>query len=89
MHSCVNCGQAYYCHGDIDDCEVESPDYAEDNCTGCGAADCNVGGLDGFADVEDLLPASLESVVTSYLQEVEARSRQIEMESAGQMRLLP
>ena len=24
MHSCPECGQACYCHGDIDDCEIES-----------------------------------------------------------------
>ena len=24
MHTCPECGQACYCHGDIDDCEIES-----------------------------------------------------------------
>lgn len=40
MHDCYRCGQACYCHGDIDDCQVEDEEYAYMNCEGCGAADC-------------------------------------------------
>ena len=29
MHSCPDCGQACYCNGEIDDCEIES---GADNC---------------------------------------------------------
>lgn len=32
MHHCPECGQACYCHGDIDDCEVETPEYAAEHC---------------------------------------------------------
>lgn len=86
MHSCVACDGACYCHGDIDDCEVETPQYAWMNCTGCG---CKEDGLEGFADVDDLMPPSLEPADTTWQKEQEARRRQAELESAGQMRLLP
>jgi hypothetical protein len=33
MHSCPECGQACYCHGDIDDCEVETEEYSSEYCT--------------------------------------------------------
>lgn len=36
MHSCPDCGQACYCNGDIDDCEL---DGGEDECV-CHC-DCN------------------------------------------------
>jgi hypothetical protein len=36
MHDCFLCGQACYCHGDIDDCQVETVEYAYMNCEGCG-----------------------------------------------------
>lgn len=36
MHDCTYCGCACYCHGDIDDCQVETPEYADAHCTGCG-----------------------------------------------------
>lgn len=36
MHDCCYCGCACYCHGDIDDCPVEVPQYAYDHCEGCG-----------------------------------------------------
>lgn len=36
MHNCINCGGACYCHGDIDDCQVETEEYAYMHCTGCG-----------------------------------------------------
>jgi hypothetical protein len=35
MHTCPECGQACYCHGDIDDCEVETREYSAANCTCC------------------------------------------------------
>lgn len=44
MHTCPECGQACYCHGDIDDSEVEDPQFAYENCThyltpGCSGGD--------------------------------------------------
>jgi hypothetical protein len=36
MHDCVSCGCACYCHGDIDDCQVETIEYAYMHCEGCG-----------------------------------------------------
>ena len=36
MHDCSICGCACYCHGDIDDCQVETEEYAYMNCEGCG-----------------------------------------------------
>ena len=33
MHSCPRCGQACYCHGDIDDCMVETEAYSSAHCT--------------------------------------------------------
>lgn len=84
MHNCVTCDGACYCHGDIDDCQVETEEYAYENCTGCG---CKEDGLECFADGD--MPWPPEPEVTSYLQEVDARRRQVELESAGQMRLLP
>lgn len=36
MHDCISCGCACYCHGDIDDCQVEHPRYSAMHCTGCG-----------------------------------------------------
>ena len=33
MHSCPDCGQACYCEGDLDDCEVDQD--AEEKCTHC------------------------------------------------------
>ena len=38
MHSCPDCGQACYCHGDIDDCEVETEEYASEHCV-CDCAE--------------------------------------------------
>jgi hypothetical protein len=35
MHTCPDCGQACYCHGDIDDSEVETEAYSSANCTCC------------------------------------------------------
>jgi hypothetical protein len=35
MHDCVLCGCACYCHGDIDDCVVETIEYSSEGC-GCG-----------------------------------------------------
>ncbi len=39
MHDCSLCGSACYCHGDIDDCEVETVDYAYMHCDGCGCSE--------------------------------------------------
>jgi hypothetical protein len=36
MHTCIDCGQACYCGGDIDDCEIES---GADQCTCCAGED--------------------------------------------------
>ena len=38
MHTCPECGQACYCHGD--DSEVETDEYASENCTHWLTADC-------------------------------------------------
>ena len=38
MHSCPDCGQACYCHGDIDDCEVETEEYSSEHCV-CDCAE--------------------------------------------------
>lgn len=35
MHECPDCGQACYCHGDIDNCVVETEEYVFENCTCC------------------------------------------------------
>ncbi len=35
MHDCPDCGQACYCHGDIDDCVVETEAYSALHCTCC------------------------------------------------------
>ena len=40
MHSCPVCGQACYCHGDIDDTEVETEEYASANCTHVESPNC-------------------------------------------------
>jgi hypothetical protein len=47
MHDCAACGRACYRHGDLDDCEVETPEYAHAHCTGCGCE------AEGAADVDD------------------------------------
>lgn len=39
MHDCSLCGCACYCHGDIDDCQVETVEYAYMHCDGCGCQD--------------------------------------------------
>ena len=36
MHDCAECGCACYCHDDIDDCQVETPEYSYMMCEGCG-----------------------------------------------------
>ena len=40
MHSCSECGQACCCHGDIDDCVVETEEYSYMHCTCCGDDGC-------------------------------------------------
>lgn len=65
MHDCTECGGACYCHGDIDDCEVEDPHYAFMNCTGCGCAADDIDDGDFFDDMElnvaDIPPPNGES----------------------------
>lgn len=46
MHFCPECGQACYCHGDIDDCVVEDERYSAENCT----CDHEGSGLDDYGD---------------------------------------
>lgn len=50
MHDCSICGCACYCHGDIDDCQVETVDYSYMHCDGCG---CSDDPDDGFLDERD------------------------------------
>lgn len=49
MHSCPVCGEACYCHGDVDDCEVETEEYASEMCEHCEGRD------DGDVDFDDAL----------------------------------
>ena len=49
MHDCVLCGCACYCHGDIDDCVVETIEYSYEHCEGCGCAE----DADAFFDEEE------------------------------------
>lgn len=42
MHTCPECGQACYCHGDIDDAEVETEEYAAEHCTHYLSGSCDV-----------------------------------------------
>lgn len=46
MHDCIACGCACYCHGDIDDCVVESWEYSAEHCETCGCGQ----DPDGFDD---------------------------------------
>ncbi len=39
MHDCIRCGGACYCHGDIDDCPVETVEYAYEHCISCGCSE--------------------------------------------------
>ncbi len=81
MHNCVTCDGACYCHGDIDDCQVETEEYAYENCTGCG---CKEDGLEGFADGDMCWPPELWPDDQPTPAEIHAA-----LEEAGQMRLLP
>lgn len=49
MHDCVLCGCACYCHGDIDDCVVETIEYSSEHCEGCGCGE----DPDAFDEEED------------------------------------
>ena len=49
MHDCIQCGCACYCHGDIDDCVVETWQYSAAHCTGCGCHE----DPDAFDDDDD------------------------------------
>lgn len=48
MHDCVGCGCACYCHGDIDDCSVETVEYSWMHCETCGCSEDEV-----FEDSDD------------------------------------
>lgn len=51
MHTCAFCGCACYCHGDIDDCEVEQECYSREMCEGCGCPqDQDFGGDNSVAE---------------------------------------
>lgn len=51
MHNCPVCGQACYCHGDIDDCQVETEEYSSEHCTCPDSPDCLAND-----DFEDYMP---------------------------------
>lgn len=51
MHDCMNCGCACYCHGDLDDCVVETPEYSYANCEGCGCIEDE--SAEGYCDFCD------------------------------------
>lgn len=51
MHDCSLCGCACCCHGDIDDCQVETIEYAYMHCDGCGCAEDEYS--DEYYDDED------------------------------------
>jgi hypothetical protein len=55
MHDCSICGQACYCHGDIDDCQVETEEYAYMHCNGCGCHEDEFD-EDDYADYEIVPP---------------------------------
>jgi len=61
MHDCFQCGSACYCHGDIDDCQVETIEYAYDHCEGCGCDEDRYELEDEGLD-EDLLPDDLTGI---------------------------
>lgn len=50
MHDCPDCGQACYCHGDIDDCVVETEEYSSEHCTHYLTAECR----EAFGDERDV-----------------------------------
>jgi len=52
MHYCPECGQACYCHGDIDDCVVETEKYSAARCTHPRTGDCDARD-DDFWDPRD------------------------------------
>jgi hypothetical protein len=52
MHSCPDCGSACYCHGDIDDCVVETEAYSAMHCDHC-PDDYAWDGDDEWEDDED------------------------------------
>lgn len=76
MHDCISCAGACYC-------DMEDHDTGlVDECEGCGCLEAPLRPR-RFSDLLE------DEVVTTYLLEVEARQRQIELEAAGQLRLLP
>lgn len=79
MHDCYRCGDACYCHGDIDDCPVETVEYAYEHCVGCGCEEDEEFDDDYDIDFDDM-PASDEPPSAASAPELEA---------AGQLRLFP
>jgi hypothetical protein len=62
VHNCFRCDGACYCHGDIDACEVELPEYSYLRCIGCGCKDPEIEGLckiakrsDGISDRDNMI----------------------------------
>lgn len=53
MHDCNYCGCACYCHGDIDDCQVETEEYADEHCVGCGCEEQKLDEADDYGDTTD------------------------------------
>lgn len=51
MHTCPDCGQECYCHGDIDDCQVETEEYSSMHCTHYKSGECCQD--EGYNDFED------------------------------------
>ena len=52
MHDCSICGGACYCHGDIDDFQVELPTYSYEHCDGCGCQEDAEFEDDGFSELD-------------------------------------
>jgi hypothetical protein len=53
MHDCNYCGCACYCHGDIDDCPVETIEFAAEHCTGCGCEEQRLAEQDDLFEEDD------------------------------------
>lgn len=71
MHDCYLCGQACYCHGDIDDCPVKTVEYAYAHCEGCGGDECLGPDDDGGFDdegVHDHIAGELDDEIETDLR---------------------
>jgi hypothetical protein len=51
MHTCPDCGQDCYCHGDIDDCVVEIEAYSAAHCKHYLTEECS--DLDAYYELDD------------------------------------